>query len=328
MGRMAAERWKARTCLPEVVITGSLQFESMLPTYHAPFETYDKVIVGETQCPFILVNTRFALANPIFRDSSKVLAETVTDASYRRKRSAAKGRQILLMNRFIEMVANLASRFPRKSIVLRPHPAEDRTIYAQRLERYTNVIVDGSGDVGAWIRNAEIVIHNGCTTALQAHIAQRPVITWTPPESECFLTPRLPNTIGAIVTEEEDIFQMVSSGQQVSCSKDWQRTVSQTESSKLIVQMVDAVAPPVEDTAALIAAARYKAHLFSINEKLRRFASAFRPRGERNARDKLFDEKQFDRQHVVASGLKKHWGARFEVNRLADGCWAYFPEKA
>ena len=52
-----------------------------------------------------------------------------------------------------------------------------------------------NGDARAWIENSKVLIHTGCSTAIQAAIADKPVINYVPIESGAFEM-SLPNSIG------------------------------------------------------------------------------------------------------------------------------------
>ena len=59
-------------------------------------------------------------------------------------------------------------------IVLRPHPAEDPKVWQTYLQNIPNVHVIREGSISAWVKNAFVIMHNGCTTAIEATISKKP----------------------------------------------------------------------------------------------------------------------------------------------------------
>lgn len=65
-------------------------------------------------------------------------------------------------------------------IIVRPHPAEDHMIWEERLAELSSVKVIFEGDVSSWLHACHMLIHRGCTTAVQARVGGIPAFCWTP----------------------------------------------------------------------------------------------------------------------------------------------------
>jgi surface carbohydrate biosynthesis protein len=85
-----------------------------------------------------------------------------------------------LFNRFQGLLAYLADAFPGQPIVLRPHPTESREAWQIAAKQHPNVTVVHEGVVIPWLLAAKALVHNGCTTAVEAHALGVPAIAFRP----------------------------------------------------------------------------------------------------------------------------------------------------
>jgi hypothetical protein len=70
---------------------------------------------------------------------------------------------------FQKLIPALEDDFPACTIVVRPHPAENPRIYHQIAETCRRVRVTNEGNVVPWLMAAKALIHNGCTTGVEAY---------------------------------------------------------------------------------------------------------------------------------------------------------------
>lgn len=90
------------------------------------------------------------------------------------------GYMLQLIGHFIKMVRKLAETYPDVNILIRPHPVEAEEAWDLMIGPYPNVHVFREGTISAWIRGASAIIHNGCTSALEAAVAGVPRIAYRP----------------------------------------------------------------------------------------------------------------------------------------------------
>ncbi|MCM0756010.1 hypothetical protein M7784_12250 [Desulfovibrio aminophilus] len=95
------------------------------------------------------------------------------------KRRAAEYQRRLL-EPFALLARHLATRFPGRHVIIRPHPVENMDFYRERTSDLPNVFVDRSGSVRNWIATAQAVIHHDCTTGLEALLMGKPLIQYRP----------------------------------------------------------------------------------------------------------------------------------------------------
>ena len=79
---------------------------------------------------------------------------------------------------FCEMVRRLHREFPDREIILRPHPDENRDLYHRELGGLERVFVTCSGSVLNWIARSSVIVHHDCTTALEAIMLGKPVLSY------------------------------------------------------------------------------------------------------------------------------------------------------
>lgn len=89
--------------------------------------------------------------------------------------------QTRLIGEFVFLIRDLARTYPDHNILVRPHPVESIEGWRKLIgEEVSNVIVEREGTISRWIRHAKVIIHNGCTSALEAAIAGENRIAYRP----------------------------------------------------------------------------------------------------------------------------------------------------
>jgi len=88
--------------------------------------------------------------------------------------------QTKLIGEFVFMIRELATAYPDHNILVRPHPVESVDGWEKLIGDVPGVFVNRDGTISRWIRNAEVIIHNGCTSAIEASIAGENRIAYRP----------------------------------------------------------------------------------------------------------------------------------------------------
>jgi len=165
-----------------VKITGSLYIEVCKEKYNRNFNDLNNFITKGYN-DYILINTRFALVNCNYAPYVSV-ANNNPDFAYDRATPDywrnLTSNQMLMLGSFITLIQKIGDEFKDKIIILRPHPGENVDFYKELFKDYKNIVVENEGFVLFWIRNARCIVMNGCTTSLQAEVAQKPVINYVP----------------------------------------------------------------------------------------------------------------------------------------------------
>ena len=109
---------------------------------------------------------------------------------------------------FVEAITYLANKNNGFDIVLRPHPEENIEAWKTFLEGIPNVHVIKNDSITPWVNNAFAVMHNGCTTAIEATVSGKPVITYKPFNQE--YTFDIPNKLGHQAESLEELSRIVN----------------------------------------------------------------------------------------------------------------------
>jgi len=139
---------------------------------------------------FILINTNFNQVNAYHPGMNLIKPPTGPD------KKLELGRRALLMGMsleyaegltrhkqsifedFQELIPVLDQAFEDHTIVVRPHPAENPEVYHRIAGRCRRVQVTNEGNVVPWLIAAKALIHNGCTTGVEAYALGLPTISY------------------------------------------------------------------------------------------------------------------------------------------------------
>lgn len=113
-----------------------------------------------------------------------------------------------LFNHYKELVKQLSARYPDDQIIIRPHPSESITVWQDLAASLQNVVVTKQHNIGYWLNLSDVVIHTGCTTAIEAYTTGLPVITFKPVHDDRFEI-ALPNQVSIVAQSTEQCALLV-----------------------------------------------------------------------------------------------------------------------
>jgi hypothetical protein len=105
-------------------------------------------------------------------------------------------------------VPQLARAFPETTIVLRPHPSENLEPWRQAGAGLPNLRVENRGSAAPWLLAARCMIHNSCTTGVEAAAMGVPAIAYRPVVAEG-LDLMLPNAVSHEVFDASELLGAV-----------------------------------------------------------------------------------------------------------------------
>ncbi len=174
---------------------------------------FDPVVEGirDRFAPFVLLNTNFSRLNHYFPGQSRQrraldAAPAVLEDDLELGLAAHKAR---LFEHFRELVPALARACPEQTLVIRPHPSEKHEVWREVARGCPNVAVVYEGSVVPWLLAAEMLVHNGCTTAIEAYLSDVPAVAYQPVTSERFDL-QLPNLLSHRAFELESLLEAVT----------------------------------------------------------------------------------------------------------------------
>ena len=156
---------------------------------------------------FILINTNFNHVNafyphqnlfmPVKNPGEKPRFGKAARGMSREFAEGLRTHKQALFDAFIKLIPALAGAFPDWTIVVRPHPTENQDAYRKIAATCKRVLVTNDGNVVPWLLAAKVLVHNGCTTGVEAYVMRVPAITYRPSVNEYYDNGfyRLPNSL-------------------------------------------------------------------------------------------------------------------------------------
>jgi surface carbohydrate biosynthesis protein len=191
-GEANAQLWREYPEFPQNVpihITGNPRGDLLRPELRGFYrETVDTLRAEHGE--FVLVNSNFNLVNAYYPDMCLIMENPDPGGEpLLSRRSVSMGltrdyavaftaykKQIL--EDFKRMIPELEKAFPELTIVLRPHPAENPDVYHQIASGCRRVKVTNQGNVVPWLLASRALVHNGCTTGVEAYALDVPALSY------------------------------------------------------------------------------------------------------------------------------------------------------
>ena len=220
-GEKNAELWRQYPDLPTdlpIHVTGNPRCDMLRPEMR-PFYESEVAKIRRTHGDFILVNTNFNHVNAFF--PAQNLFKPVKDegqepafgkAAVGMTRQYARGlhnHKQSILDAFKHLIPLLDDAFPDHKIVVRPHPTENQQVYKEIAQHCKRVFVTNEGNVVPWLMATRAVIHNGCTTGVEAYMMDVPAISYRAKIDEEYDLDfyRLPNLISHQCFNADELLQ-------------------------------------------------------------------------------------------------------------------------
>lgn len=209
----------------ERVLSGSPRIDLLKPEYREVFAG-DLQQICSKYGRYILINTAFGPSNhykgPGFYLESlrgKKMIRSDAELEFHRNRIEYNEK---LFRGFLEMVPVLCAEMPEVTVLLRPHPSESLVPWRVLEERHKNLHIIAEGNVIPWMLGADAVIHNGCTTGVEAFLLGKRVIAYKPISSDEYDIP-LPNSLSETAVTPEDLMTLLCNDKSTeeSCEDKW-----------------------------------------------------------------------------------------------------------
>lgn len=196
----------APPCAPRIRTTGHPRFDLLKAGLRAYYEPAAAALRGRLG-DYILLNTNLTTANNGLGISYSFSPRWGYDPTDPRKLSSAVdfwAHTSRILVSFVQLVHRLARELPRVTVVVRPHPSEDHNFYRTVFSGVTNVLVAHEGSVVPWLMGCRLLLHDGCTTAIEAALAGIPIINYKSVADERYDL-YLPNLFGERCTTEAEV---------------------------------------------------------------------------------------------------------------------------
>jgi surface carbohydrate biosynthesis protein len=208
-GRDNVDLWRQYDHLPAetpIHSTGNPRNDMLRPEMH-PFYEEEVQALRRRYGDFILINTNFNHVNAFGPDMNlfQAVSKPGEKAKFGRaargmSREYAQGlwdHKHAVFKTFQELIPELDRAFPDLNIIVRPHPTERHDVYEDIAARCAHVHVTNEGNVVPWILATRMVLHNGCTTGVEAFVMGVPAISYRESVDEKYDNGfyRLPNAV-------------------------------------------------------------------------------------------------------------------------------------
>jgi surface carbohydrate biosynthesis protein len=189
-GEDNAELWRQYPQLPAgmpIHITGNPRGDLLRPEIRTFYEK-DVEQICNTYGQFILVNTNFNHVNafspaqnlfqPVKEPGKQAEFGQAARGMTRKYAEGLRDQKQAVFEDFQRLIPALEESFPEYTIVVRPHPTENHDVYHRIAARCQRVQVTNEGNVVPWLMATQALIHNGCTTAVEAYVMRVPAISF------------------------------------------------------------------------------------------------------------------------------------------------------
>ena len=170
-------------------VTGNSRIDLMRPELRAYFDA-DIDAIRRRLGRFVLINTNFSKVNAYFPRMNLLIppanpgeASALGAAGVGLPRAFAEGlaaHKGALFEAFQQMLPVLHDAFPEHQFVVRPHPSENREPWKLAVQDLPRAHVIHEGNVIPWLAASEALVHNGCTTGLEAFVMPKPALSYRP----------------------------------------------------------------------------------------------------------------------------------------------------
>jgi surface carbohydrate biosynthesis protein len=193
-------------------VTGSPRFDLLHDRFNKCWEAQEADIRRQYG-NFVFFTSRFGAVNHFRRDLQGTLdrrAEIYTGEA----QETVDERFTFLRNlflAFVDAVGQMARRFPDLQFIVRPHPLENVDAWKSDCREFGNVLVRDGGSAIPWMRAARCVVHNACTTGIEAYILNRPVTEYYPASiRRSELDPVLPGKVTGCCQTADELAQWIT----------------------------------------------------------------------------------------------------------------------
>jgi surface carbohydrate biosynthesis protein len=170
----------------KIRVVGNPRIDLMLPKNRALFHAADDRV--EHLKPYVLFNSNYGTINSVWADGDRVMEVAATTGTFdgpNRERKVKEFKAIIAWETqnnkaMVALLQWALNHTQGLNYVIRPHPAERPLYWEQMLAGIPRAHVIPRSDPHPWIIGAELVVHTGCTTGLEAVLLDKPALNLLP----------------------------------------------------------------------------------------------------------------------------------------------------
>lgn len=160
---------------------------------------------------YILVNTNFECNVPS-GNIEKYISDAVMAQKMNKKEEEMLRGMISfsqkMMQEFMRIIPLVRRNLPDQKVIIRPHPSERHEVWEDYASQIDGVEAIYEGSAVEWISGADLLLHNGCTTAIEASLMGVPAVAYAPFEDPVFSLD-LPNSVSYVARNGEELSDLL-----------------------------------------------------------------------------------------------------------------------
>lgn len=207
-----AQAWREASCYDgtPIVETGNGRMDLLRPDFMGLHQREAEAIRAR-HGRFVLINTNFGSLNHFFKNLTPLAPPEKLGEAADPWQAELSRHRYAVFNAFTALVPQLAKAFPERHFIIRPHPSENHEVWQKAAGGAANVAVINQGSVVAWLLACDSLIHNSCTTGIEAYLLNRRALAYLPVRSARFDL-HLANDLGIAAESADQVIGLLREG--------------------------------------------------------------------------------------------------------------------
>lgn len=178
-------RTKYKKYKNKIVMTGSLRFDLWRKNVYSKIFK-DEILYLKKYSPYIFIPSTFInshewLKKEILHEKKMNKGNSKEPSSFLKRRIKQSKDSYKSYLVYVEMIKKLSVKFPKKKIIIKPHPKENLMDWKRKLNiknKYSNIIIHNKFDLTAYIAASESVIFTETIAGMQSAIMGKKTISY------------------------------------------------------------------------------------------------------------------------------------------------------
>jgi surface carbohydrate biosynthesis protein len=199
--------------MPPITATGNPRFDLLRPEFRGLFAGEAEALKAR-HGNYILVNTNFGRINHVegFDYAVKLRQARGTVGTPESQARALRLDDYVRQNLdgLLAALPAIEAAFPDHTVIVRPHPSENIATWQDAAAGLVRTHVASQDNAIAWILGADAIVHNSCTTSVEAFMLDVPRVAYNPfsqPEFDV----ELANLISEVAHDPEELVAALKS---------------------------------------------------------------------------------------------------------------------
>ena len=178
-------RIKYKKYKTKIVMTGSLRFDLWRKNVYSKIFK-EEILYLKKYSPYIFIPSTFInskewLKKEILHEMKMNKGNSKEPVDFLKRRIKQSEDSYKSYLGYVEMIKKLSVKFPKKNIIIKPHPKENIMDWEKKLNiknKYSNIIVDNNFDLTPYIAASESVIFTETIAGMQSAIMGKKTISY------------------------------------------------------------------------------------------------------------------------------------------------------